>query len=58
MFTRYNKAPMVMILFMALLLAIPEAKANDADLLTAPEVTTRLTENFDLEMPTLKAYPI
>lgn len=41
----------------ALLLSLP-IFASDMDCLTAPEVTTRLTSEYPIEMPTLRAYPI
>lgn len=47
----------IFLLIITLLLCIP-VSANEANSLTPPVVTTRLTDTYPLEMPNLIAYPI
>jgi hypothetical protein len=58
MLKNYKKISLFLILLCGGMLFNLKAHANHLAPLTAPDVTTRLTEDFDLEMPTLKAYPI
>ena len=44
--------------FLLVLLFSLQMNASTIDIVTAPEVSTRLTEDYTLEMPVLKPYPI